>query len=265
MTAALRLTLRTCSKYSVGHMLKFWHRTAGLFAAVFLLLLTVTGLLLMQTDDLELDSRVIDSDRLLDWYGIRPAPPPLSFSADDRWITQLGSRLYFDAQFLLSVDGQLIGVVSAGDETLVATTKMLVLLTAAGEIAEKLDAAAGVPPGLAHVGTTDDETIVLRSQDAQFVFEPSSGRLTATKIERPIRWSSAEAIPPVMLQAINHGYRGQGLSLERVILDLHTGRLFGAAGVALINLASILLLVLIFSGVILWWTRARNGSNGSGD
>jgi uncharacterized iron-regulated membrane protein len=50
-----------------------------------------------------------------------------------------------------------------------------------------------------------------------------------------------------------------------VILDLHTGRLLGATGVALINLACVLLIVLIFSGVMLWWNRARNGSNGSND
>jgi uncharacterized iron-regulated membrane protein len=69
-----------------------------------------------------------------------------------------------------------------------------------------------------------------------------------------------------MLEAISHAYRGSGLTLERILLDLHTGRLFGPAGVALINIASILLLVLIFSGIVLWISRARaNGSNGSGD
>jgi PepSY-associated TM region len=265
MTAVLQLTLRACSKVSVGLMLKTWHRAAGLFAAVFLLLLTVTGLLLMHTDDLDLDRRHVGADRLLDWYGIHPAPPPLSFAVDDHWITQVGDRLYFDTRFVSRVDGLLIGALPAGSEILAATTGSLLLLTVEGSIAEKLGATAGVPSDLSHLGTTADGAIVVRSAHAQFVFDPLAGSIQTDAERRPTRWCDAAPAPAAMQRSINHGYRGSGLSLERIILDLHTGRLFGAAGVLLINLSSILLLILVFSGVVLWWRRARgNGSNGTG-
>ena len=48
-TLGLRLTLRAHSKASLRLMLKSWHRTIGLIAAVFLLVLTLTGLVLMHT------------------------------------------------------------------------------------------------------------------------------------------------------------------------------------------------------------------------
>ncbi|HJP35230.1 MAG TPA: PepSY domain-containing protein [Gammaproteobacteria bacterium] len=264
-TTAGRITLGACSKYSSAHMLKIWHRAAGMLAASFLLILTVTGLLLMQTDDLDLDSRYVSDARLLDWYGIRPAPPPLSFSANERWITQQGTRLYYDAAFLSNIRGRLIGAIPAGDELLVATTEMLVLLTGDGRVAEKLDATSGVPAGLTHIGTGTDGAIIVRSSVGSFRFDPISGRIEPDDSARPAHWSAAAPLPATLRDNINRGYRGQGLSLERVILDLHTGRLFGKVGVALFTLASVLLLLLIFSGIVLWTYRAgHSGSNDRG-
>ncbi len=260
--ATLRLTLRACSKISVGSMLKTWHRTAGLFAAAFLLLLTITGLLLMQADDLNLDGRYISDDRLLDWYGIRPAPPPLTFAVNDHLITQLGSRLYFNSDFLLNIDSQLIGTAPAADEILVVTTDDLLLLTADGNVAEQLNETAGVPPSITHVGISSDGTIVLNSVDGQFTFSPLDVRFTSTDTQTPVRWQSPIAAPAELIASLNRSYRGAGLTLERIIIDLHTGRLLGTFGVTLINLASVLLIVLIISGIWLWLGRARgNGSN----
>lgn len=263
MASALRLTLRACSKISVGSMLKTWHRIAGLFAAAFLLLLTITGLLLMQADDLNLDGRYVSNDQLLDWYGIRPAPPPLTFAANNRFITQVGSRLYFDSIFLLNIDGQLIGAAPAADEILVATTGDLLLLTADGKVAELLSETAGIPRGLSHIGRTSNGAIVLNAVDGHFIFDPLAVRFRSSDANLPIRWQDPAVAPAEIIESINRGYRGAGLSLERIIIDLHTGRLLGALGVALINVSSILLLVLIVSGIWLWIGRARG--NGSSD
>ena len=50
--------------------LYLWHRYIGLAAALFVIVLTVTGLLLNHTEELGLDSSSVQSDTLLDWYGI---------------------------------------------------------------------------------------------------------------------------------------------------------------------------------------------------
>lgn len=237
-------------------MLKTWHRTTGLAAALFLVFLTVTGLLLMQTDVLDLDSRYVGNDRLLDWYGIRPAPPPMSFTAAGAWITQLGERLYFNGDFLVNDDARLVGAIALDNEILVATEQTLLLLTPTGEIAEKLGAPDGVPAGLTHIGTTSEGTIVLQAA-SRFVFDPTHARLRPDSTDAPVRWRTSTPAPESMRRTIARTYRGSGLSLERIVLDLHTGRLFGALGVAIINLASVLLLLLVVSGVLLWWRRAR--------
>ncbi len=44
-------------------------------------------------------------------------------------------------------------------------------------------------------------------------------------------------------------YRGKGLLLERVLLDVHSGRILGAWGVYLVDAAAVLFLGLVLSGL----------------
>ena len=52
-------------------------------------------------------------------------------------------------------------------------------------------------------------------------------------------------------------YRGHSLSWERVLLDLHSGRLFGRYGTWVMDIAAGLLLVLVMTGIWLWTQRRR--------
>jgi len=47
------------------------------------------------------------------------------------------------------------------------------------------------------------------------------------------------------------------LSWERLLLDLHSGRLFGAAGVYVVDAAGLLFALLALSGVGTWWLHRR--------
>ncbi|HED18424.1 MAG TPA: PepSY domain-containing protein, partial [Gammaproteobacteria bacterium] len=48
-----------------------WHRYMGVGAAAFMLVIAVTGVLLNHTEGLQLDSRHVQSNWILDWYGIQ--------------------------------------------------------------------------------------------------------------------------------------------------------------------------------------------------
>ena len=66
---------------------------------------------------------------------------------------------------------------------------------------------------------------------------------------------------PIILSAYNMNVseelRGKGINLERLILDLHTGSLFGFSGKLISDLAAIAMIFVTLSGVYNLWMRER--------
>lgn len=227
-----------------------WHRYAGLLAALLALWLAVSGILLNHAHELGLDRTAVESDWLLSAYGIQ-APPPRSFRAGKAWISQLGSRLYLDTQPIGECRGVLQGAAASGGLLVAVCEQSVWLLQPDGTVIERLDVPAPVsgadlgPEGRLVLHTTRGRLLA----DAAFLgWETAPPELGTQAIEpRPT--------PAELAARLKSAYRGQSLDWERVLLDAHSGRLFGRLGVWLMDAAGLLLILLSLSGLIVWWQR----------
>jgi uncharacterized iron-regulated membrane protein len=65
----------------------------------------------------------------------------------------------------------------------------------------------------------------------------------------------------LILSAYNMDYseelRGKGINLEKLVLDLHTGNIFGLPGKALSDISAIAIIFLTLSGLYNIWARKR--------
>jgi len=68
------------NKNQIWRFLYKLHRYLGLSSAIVLLMLSLTGIALNHTEDLNLDSLMIDSKVILDWYGIKSSETLNSFA-----------------------------------------------------------------------------------------------------------------------------------------------------------------------------------------
>ena len=231
--------------------LYLWHRYAGVTAALFVILLAGTGLLLNHTDDLRLDQRHVQNDWLLDHYGIRaPAEVP-AFLAGGHWASQWGERLFLDGRDLGTTNRRLLGGVSYGGMIVLALEGEIRLLTPEGETVERLGGADGVPAGLSAIGITDEGKLavtaahgIYTTDEDLLIWQDDPDAITV--------WSHPSPLPADRYRRLLRLYRGKGLSLERVVLDVHSGRIAGAAGVIVMDVAAGLLLFLASSGVWIW-------------
>jgi len=234
--------------------LYLWHRWIGLLSAAFVILLSVTGLALNHTEELALDSAHVQSPALLDWYGIHAPTEITAFSAGGITVSAVGRRVYADAEQIASIDSPLIGAVYYSDLLVLATADKLLLLTREGELVEEMGAAAGIPANIRSIGITGDKRLVVGTANG---FHRADSELLAWQaIARPdTHWSEPVTLDPAQLMALQASYRGNGLPVERVILDLHSGRILGPWGVYLMDGAAIVFLLLAFSGIWLWGKR----------
>jgi hypothetical protein len=242
---------------SAGKLLRslyLWHRWIGLAAVVFVIVLAVSGLALNHTDELQLDASFVQSPALLNWYGIHAPDNITSYTAGPLTISALGNDIYNNTTRLPNLHAPLVGAVEFGGLIVVATTDKLLLLTISGELVEQLDSAAGVPGGIRAIGITTDNMLTIRTMQGNYTTDTDFTAWHETTTP-DVAWVSPVTPAENLLTGLRESYRGNGLPLERVILDLHSGRIMGSWGIYVMDAAAILCLLLAFSGVWLWGKR----------
>ncbi len=238
--------------------LYIWHRYMGLSAAIFVLLIASTGLLLNHTNDFEFDKQYVQSGWILDWYGIKAPEQMLSFAADNHYITLMGEDLYMDQKELRGNSRQLVGASFINDIFVIAVNEHILLLTPDGEQIDYLGGKDGVPSGIQQIGIDASGSIVVRTDYERY--RPDADFLHWKRInnkEPAIRWESPSQISPTFKAALQHHFRGEVLPVERVLLDMHSGRAFGRFGVWVFDAIAVLLILLALSGISIWFKRKR--------
>jgi hypothetical protein len=232
-----------------------WHRRLGIVSALFVIMLVITGLLLNHTNRLELEHTYVQGSLLLQMYNIHPQQPPTGFHAGQHWISQVGERIYFDRIEVLDNVDQLIGAVVIDDEIVIAHDGRLLITDNRGGIIEYLGGTEGVPAGMRKVGVSNTGLLVIRGSHGDYQVKLKELDWHEEDVIAAI-WSSSENIPDSLQTELLQLYRGKGLPYERVVQDIHSGRILGNWGVIIVDAAAILFFLLAISGVWMWCTKA---------
>ena len=237
---------RPTAKPPIGH--RSLHRFTGVCAGGVLLYLVATGLPLQYTDQLALGTRFVEQGWILDYYGLHP-PIEATKSGD---AVSIGGQLYWRGNLLGELNG-FSGSVLHGDLAVVAARDMLLLFPPdAPELADQLPLSGT----LSKIGQADG---FLQLELNGQVRRMDAGLLNLLPIEttRSVRWAPVEALPVSELGHYQQAFRRHLLSLERLLQDLHSGRAFGPIGVIVINLATLAMVALSITGLLIWW-RTRS-------
>lgn len=229
--------------------LYLWHRYAGLTVALLALHLAVTGILLNHAHDLGFDRHYLDSDWLLDLYGVE-APPATGYRIGAHWYSSLGTQLYRDAQLLEAEAGPVVGAISQDGIVAVATPDTVLLLTPNGETVDRLATPAPATGLVAAAGKA-----VLITRQGRFAADP--GFLGFTPSSQTVDAAAPQTPPAALRRQLERRYRGHLITEERFLRDLHSGRLLTHAGPWLVDLAGVLLCLLALSGIRVWWQRRK--------
>lgn len=234
------------------------HCWLGVGSVAFVLLLSVTGIALNHSSDLNLDRHYVRSPWLLAWYGVEVPAPQASFTVNAHRLSLIGERLYYDDRELADRIPALVGAVSTASFIAVATPTSVLLITPDGALVERIDTQIFLPGEIAAIGVAG-AVLVLRSGDT--LYETDEKLLTFLPCSESdvgeILWPAPSAIPEDQLAILQQLYRGRGLSLERLTVDLHSGRIFAQIGPLLLDAVGIIFIALSVLGLLTW--LGRNG------
>ena len=236
-----------------------WHRRIGLFALVLVIILAITGIMLNHTERLKLDESYISSSWLLNWYGIEPEDEPISFriknDTQGHVISAWNNQLFFDATKVTTLEQSIHGAIGAEQFIVVALDNEIILLSYDGDFIERVSTSISFS-NIQRLGIKYKRPVIETSEPLYYMADEHILDWDAI-INEDIKWTEEYSLTDGELEQLLITYRGNGLKLERVILDLHSGRIFGGYGVYLMDAAAIALLWLSVSGLWVWSSRRR--------
>ena len=209
--------------------------------------------MLNHTEELKLDESVIESDLILNWYGINPQGTPINYKAEDIWVSQWNQQFFFNGLNFYSHKEKLQGLVKINDITAIALEKFVLLVDNEAEIIELMPVTSSQT--IKKIGVIENKIALLDVSNNMYI--SNSDFTTWKNYElKSIKWATPFTLSEIQTATLKKGYRGQGLNLERVILDLHSGRIFNDKwGVYIMDISALLMMLLGISGLWVWWSR----------
>ena len=232
------------------------HRWVGLSLVVFVLFLSLTGIALNHSGGLELDRRYVSWSWLLDADGLEVPDPAASFADGGHRATLLGERLFLDGRDIGQRASALSGIAVLGPLVVIGGEWTVYLLTEDGEFVEAIDLRATLDGPIERVGRVGDRAVV---QSAGNVYRSDAdiAMFEAWEAVPATYWSMATSPDEAEIAELATAWRGRGVTVERLLLDLHSGRILGKSGRLLLDAVAVALIVLSLSGLILSNARIR--------
>lgn len=239
--------------------LYLWHRYVGLFATLFIIFITLSGIALNHTDDLALKKQYISSQFLLDSYNIQAPTQLLQFKTPTHTVTQADSFLFINTSDAITADAQLIGAVHLDEFLVISLTNALLLIDSNNQVIETLSGLDGIPNTITALGYDQNQQVTLLANEQLYQLD-SNLNVEQVPWNDNIHWSSKNIIPPSASKLAIQQYKSNIISLETLFLDIHSGRFFGSYGTLFFDLIGVLVLFLALTGIIIW-ARQRTKPN----
>ncbi|MDE0952455.1 MAG: PepSY domain-containing protein [Halioglobus sp.] len=236
-------------------LLWHWHRRIGVMAAFFVVLLSTTGIVLNHSSDLGLDHRFVAWPWLTQAYGDDSGNLP-AYLLGTQWLTRAANgRVYLDANEVAPCGGNLVGAVAAGGLLYAGCAEELLVITQDGELVESVRASLGLPVPLQALGLLDNR-VVVRTGDS---WRLADLELMEFSERAPHAAIIGQLAPGQLPLAVRNAMPAaqHWLSWERLLLDLHSGRVVGRMGVLWIDAVGVLMTTLATSGIAMWWLHRR--------
>ena len=234
-------------------LLKF-HNIIGLFVCLVLIHLSVTGIALNHTDRLNLNQTKISWDWLLNTYGISVPETKIAFSVEDNFFHLTNSQIFMNTQSIMRSEDMLVGVIELDSQFIISTTFSIILINKSGDFIRKIKLPEISVPKINKIGSYSDG-IIIEINEIKFMSDKNLENWVPKKNSDTVEWSTEISIPVDMSNQIKTYYVGEGITIEQIILDLHSGVIFKSTGKFIMDIIALLLIFMSVSGVWIWFVK----------
>ena len=229
------------------------HRYIGLGICIFLVHLALTGIFLNHSIGLRLDKTFVTWPWLLNQYNLSVPEPVNIFTIGKNNFSTIDGEVFFNDKPIFLAEEELLGAIQNRDTFILASSSIITVISKEGYIINKDNI---LPFTIKNIGFYGDEVAINDSEDKIWSSESINGVWKLTE-NMTAQWSKEGSLNPENKEKIRKYYVGDGVSLEQIILDFHSGAIFQKAGKIFFDVISILLIILSFTGIWLWTIKRK--------
>jgi len=232
-----------------------FHLYVGLGISLLLIHLSITGIFLNHTDDLRLDKTYISSAWILNLYGLNVPKPSKIFTLQQDSFSQFDTEVFLNNKPIFLFDSELMGVIKDHENFIIAAQDELFIVSQSGELMGNQKILSFT---IKSIGKYKEKIVIKDEQLNKWVGKSISDKWTPI-FKDNIDWSEPGIMTPLNKKDIKQYFVGNGISLEQIILDFHSGAIFKKEGKIFFDLVSLLLIFLSVSGIWVWLIKTKKG------
>lgn len=213
--------------------------------------ISASGVLLNHIHQWGIADKLVSQPWLIGHYA---AFEPRYFRIDEsRWLVQQPTgEIVFDKRTIGQCDTPLLGIAKAGNIYASVCADRLFLSLVNGVLLEQIAEENGLPQMIDSVGEIAGQ-IALRSAGKWYVFDDVAFEFSLSDSVATV--AGAETPPQPVAQYYAEQAGLPPVSIERFLLDLHTGAFWGKSNTLVSDIAAILLILIAVGGVWVWLTK----------
>ncbi len=246
-------------KRNLTMVLREYHKRFGIFAFIFMGWLGFSGVLMNQSVSWGLDAKRIDWGWLMAMYGLHAEAPQTGFVAGSHWLAATSEYTLIDGKPLDQQLPPVLGLAQGGapnDPLLfVASSTQVAILGPDGSVVDTLQDYTLPVSTVRRIGITDESPPRVAIQDLDVYATVDGLDWQALPATASITWVAPAELSAARQQQILP-YTRPSMPLEQVLIDAHSGRLFGRFGPWVINCVGLSALALSITGI--WMMRRLN-------
>ena len=190
------------------------HRLLGITLVFFILVLSITGSLLQHAEDFNIRNNYASSYIAKSFYNIKPCEI-YSYEFKNKWLSICNRNLYFDTTKIASNINKINSILLKKDRYHIQYDNHVIIINSDSSIED-----------MGH--TEESERIFMNINMKKNIITNDKKKIIEDKsISKTITY-------------------------ERIVVDLHSGRLFGPFGVTLVDLVTIGIILLSLTGSYTW-------------
>ncbi len=233
------------------------HKYIGFTFSLFILHLTVTGMLLTYPETFDIEERSINNYYILKKYNMDTYKDVYKFEDNRNEIIVIKNNIYLNDKFVDKFKEDILGIVfSQSHLKLHVLTANAIAIYVFERINEETEIADIIALSNTYnfdkIGLYNKTSDIILNKNIEYYKINNSNSVQLTQLEgiSSVDWSSTSSPSKKLAQKYLKLHQGNGVSVIRILTELHNGKFFGSIFTLILFISSISLIFLTLSSFI---------------